>query len=124
MTATSTQSPAAQPVPRDGPDPLAAPGEADVTAHVDFAALSRAATEAGAAVRPLMRQGEFLIRLGLVQRANVLGRDKDKKTRDMLAADMERLAGPKAMGDLFKVLALSRPGLHLPVFDPLPESQH
>ena len=101
-------------------DPLSAPGEADITAHVDFAALARAAAAAGATVRPVMRQGEFLIRLGLVERANVLGRDKDTKTRDAIAAGIERLAAPKAMGDLFKVLAISAPGLMLPVFDPFP----
>jgi NADH dehydrogenase [ubiquinone] 1 alpha subcomplex assembly factor 7 len=101
-------------------DPLAAPGEADLTAHVDFAALARIATEAGAEPRALMRQGEFLIRMGLVERAKVLGRGKDTKTRDAIAAGMERLASPKAMGDLFKVLAVSGPGLHLPVFDPYP----
>ncbi len=100
-------------------DPLATPGEADVTAHVDFAALARAATAAGAVTRSLMGQGEFLIRLGLVDRANVLGRDKDKKTRDAIAAGIQRLAAPKAMGTLFKVLAVSAPKLTLPVFDPI-----
>jgi NADH dehydrogenase [ubiquinone] 1 alpha subcomplex assembly factor 7 len=100
-------------------DPLATPGEADVTAHVDFAALARAATAAGATPRALMGQGEFLIRLGLVDRANVLGRGKDKKTRDAIAAGIERLAAPKAMGTLFKVLAISAPKLKLPVFDPI-----
>jgi NADH dehydrogenase [ubiquinone] 1 alpha subcomplex assembly factor 7 len=99
--------------------PLAAPGEADVTAHVDFAALGRAAMATGAQIRPLMGQGEFLIRLGLVDRANVLGRGKDKPTRDAIAKAIERLAAPKAMGTLFKVLAVSAPGLKLPVFDPI-----
>jgi NADH dehydrogenase [ubiquinone] 1 alpha subcomplex assembly factor 7 len=101
-------------------DPLAAPGEADITAHVDFPALVRAAAAAGAEARKVMHQGEFLIRLGLVERAKVLGRDKDQKTRDGIAAAMQRLAAPKAMGDLFKVLAISAPGLKLPVFDPMP----
>ena len=101
-------------------DPFSAPGEADLTAHVDFAALARAATEAGGAARPLMRQGEFLIRLGLVERSKVLGRNKDTKTRDVIASGIERIAAPKAMGDLFKVLAISAPGLMLPVFDPYP----
>jgi SAM-dependent MidA family methyltransferase len=100
-------------------NPLAAPGEADVTAHVDFAALARSATAAGAEARALMGQGEFLIRLGLVDRANVLGRGKDKKTRDTIALAIERLAAPKAMGTLFKVLAVSSPGLKLPLFDPI-----
>ena len=100
-------------------NPLTAPGEADVTAHVDFAALARAAAAGGAEARPLMGQGEFLIRLGLVDRANVLGRGKDKATRDALAKGMERLAAPKGMGTLFKVLAVSSPGLKLPIFDPI-----
>ena len=98
-------------------DPLAAPGEADITAHVDFGALAQAATTAGAVARRVMNQGEFLVRLGLVERANVLGRGTDKRTRDAIAAAIERLAGPKAMGDLFKVLAVSSPGLRLPVLD-------
>jgi SAM-dependent MidA family methyltransferase len=98
-------------------NPLAAPGEADVTAHVDFAALARAAAAGGAAPRPVMTQGAFLVRLGLVERANVLGRNKDARARDGIASAIERLASPKAMGELFKVLAVSSPGLHLPVFD-------
>lgn len=97
--------------------PFAMPGEADVTAHVDFSALARTAAEAGLEPRPVIGQGEFLVRLGLVERANVLGRDKDTKTRDQIASAIERLAGPKAMGQLFKVLAVASPGLKLPVFD-------
>jgi NADH dehydrogenase [ubiquinone] 1 alpha subcomplex assembly factor 7 len=97
--------------------PFAMPGEADVTAHVDFSALVRTAADAGLEARPMMTQGEFLIRLGLVDRANVLGRDKDARTRNQIASAIERLAGPKAMGTLFKVLAVASPGLKLPVFD-------
>jgi NADH dehydrogenase [ubiquinone] 1 alpha subcomplex assembly factor 7 len=100
-------------------DPLATPGEADVTAHVDFAALARAAVAAGAVARPLVGQGDFLVRLGLVDRANVLGRGKDAKTRDAIASAIGRLAAPKAMGTLFKVLAISAPGVKLPLFDPI-----
>ncbi len=97
--------------------PFAMPGEADVTCHVDFSALARTAAEAGLHPRPVMAQGEFLMRLGLVERANVLGRDKDTKTRDGIASAIERLAGPKAMGTLFKVLAVASRGLKLPIFD-------
>ena len=98
-------------------DPLETPGEADLTAHVDFSALARAATEAGSEVREIMSQGEFLIRMGLVERAKILGRGKEAKIRDEIAKAMERLASPKAMGQLFKVMAVSAPGQRLPIFD-------
>ena len=84
---------------------------------MDFAALARAATTAGAEARTLMPQGEFLLRLGLIQRAEVLARGGDNKARDAIAAAMDRLAGKKAMGELFKVLALTSPGVSLPAFD-------
>ena len=59
------------------------------------------------------------IRPGAADRAKVLGRGKDQATRDAIAKGMERLAAPKAMGTLFKVLAVSSPGLKLPIFDPI-----
>jgi len=98
-------------------DPLAEPGEADLTAHVDFAALARAATEAGARPRPLVTQGEFLRRLGIAARAERLAAGKDAATRAAIAAAVDRLTAPEAMGDLFKFLALSHSGLALPAFD-------
>jgi SAM-dependent MidA family methyltransferase len=98
-------------------DPLAAPGEADLTAHVDFAALARAAIEAGAAPRPLITQGEFLARIGIAARAERLAAGKDAATREAIAAAVRRLTAPEAMGDLFKVLAVSQSGLALPAFD-------
>jgi NADH dehydrogenase [ubiquinone] 1 alpha subcomplex assembly factor 7 len=98
-------------------DPLTAPGEADMTAHVDFAALGQAARAAGAAPRSLLNQSEFLYRLGLAERASELSRGKDAETASAIAAAVERLAGRASMGKLFKVLALSSPALALPVFD-------
>ena len=99
-------------------DVLGHPGEADLTAHVDFAALAQAANEAGAVAWPLLTQGEFLARLGLAERSAALARGKDAKAAAAIAAAAERLAGPQAMGNLFKVLAVSAPGLRLPGFDP------
>jgi SAM-dependent MidA family methyltransferase len=98
-------------------DPLADPGEADLTAHVDFAALAGAATEAGASPRRLVTQGDFLGRLGIAARAERLAAGKDDATREAIAAAVHRLVSPEAMGDLFKVLALSQSGLALPAFD-------
>ena len=53
-------------------DPLKNPGQADVTAHVDFQALARAAEDVGARVHGPVAQGEFLTRLGIETRAVTL----------------------------------------------------
>ncbi len=98
-------------------DPLAAPGEADLTAHVDFAALAGAADGAGGVARRLTTQGAFLTRLGIVERAARLGEGKDSETKASLQSAVDRLCGRQTMGDLFKVLAVAQPGLVLPVFD-------
>lgn len=98
-------------------DPLIAPGETDLTAHVDFAALAKAAADAGALPRPLLTQGEFLNRLGLGARVEALSAGKDDATREALQIAADRLAGENSMGDLFKVLAVGAPGLPLPAFD-------
>jgi SAM-dependent MidA family methyltransferase len=92
-------------------DPLAEPGQADLTAHVDFAALVRGAEQAGAACHGPMPQGEFLTALGLVARAGRLGAGADEATREALKEAVERLAGADEMGELFKVLVLTQPGI-------------
>ncbi len=98
-------------------DPLAAPGEADLTAHVDFAALARRAREEGARTHGPMSQGAFLLALGLAERAEALGAQSDAATREALAAAVERLSGEDEMGTLFKVLALTPAGVIPPPFD-------
>jgi SAM-dependent MidA family methyltransferase len=98
-------------------DPLGAPGEADLSAHVDFAALAAAARSAGAAVQGPMPQGVFLARLGLFSRAAILARmDPTHAQRHLAAA--QRLAAPEHMGRLFKVICLCHPDLPpLPGFE-------
>ncbi len=93
-------------------DPLAGPGEADLTAHVDFAALAQAATSAGARAFGPMAQGAFLTALGIGLRAERL-RASGAAARDLTLA-LERLTGAGGMGTLFKVLALASPGLPAP----------
>ncbi len=88
---------------------LAHPGEADLTSHVDFAALEKSAREKGLETRTAT-QGDFLLALGLLQRAGRLGAGKDGATQERIRSEVERLAGPEQMGELFKVLALGRPG--------------
>ncbi|PHP67396.1 methyltransferase [Zhengella mangrovi] len=93
------------------PDPvLDHPGTADLTAHVDFAALARVAQGHGLAAR-LADQGDFLLRLGLLERAGSLGAGKSEAQQDAIREAVERLAGPEQMGKLFKVLGIGGKGL-------------
>ncbi len=86
-------------------DPLASPGEADLTAHVDFAALARAS---GTRTFGPADQGAFLMALGLAARLEMLCKARPDQAA-ALRAGAERLADPAAMGTLFKVLALTGP---------------
>lgn len=87
-------------------DPLARPGEADLTAHVDFEPLAEAARKAGAAASALTPQGVFLERLGITARAQSLAaRLSDDALQSHIAAH-RRLTHPEEMGTLFKALAL------------------
>ncbi|MET3353808.1 UNVERIFIED_ORG: NADH dehydrogenase [ubiquinone] 1 alpha subcomplex assembly factor 7 [Xanthobacter viscosus] len=97
-------------------DPLSAPGNADLTAHVDFAALARIGREAGLRAFGPLEQRAFLARLGLAQRAERLKRDAPAEVRASVDAAARRLAGDGAreMGRLFKVLVLAHPEIGLP----------
>jgi NADH dehydrogenase [ubiquinone] 1 alpha subcomplex assembly factor 7 len=96
-------------------DPLEAPGEADLTTHVDFAALSRAARAAGAKVLGPTTQGEFLNQLGVKRRAEALWRRGSEEQRAEILSALRRLTGGgdarEAMGELFKVIAVTHPSL-------------
>ena len=94
-------------------DPLAAPGEADLTTHVDFAALARAAARAGATLHGPARQGDFLRALGIEARAERLKRNASPDQARAIDAALSRLtgSGPADMGELFKVLAFSDPSV-------------
>ena len=102
-------------------DPLAHPGEADLTAHVDFAPLARAAQAAGARVSGMVTQGEWLLRLGIAARAERLAQAGDQGAM----AALHRLTAPAEMGHLFKVLALWAPDVPVPPgFEPLDKDAH
>jgi NADH dehydrogenase [ubiquinone] 1 alpha subcomplex assembly factor 7 len=89
--------------------PFDQPGQADLTAHVDFAAI--AANAAPAQVSAMTPQGVFLERLGITARAQALARRGD---RQAIAAAHRRLTHPGEMGDLFKVIGLAPQGAPLP----------
>ena len=87
---------------------LADPGEQDLTAHVDFEAVAKAADDADAAVTPVIAQGEWLIRLGIEARAQALSRANPDRAGDVQAA-LDRLTSREDMGELFKVMAIHSP---------------
>ncbi len=88
-------------------DPLKTPGSADLTSHVDFTPLETIVNATECTTYPLMTQGEFLLALGLLERAGALGQHADDATRKRLTEEAERLALPNQMGDLFKVFTFS-----------------
>jgi NADH dehydrogenase [ubiquinone] 1 alpha subcomplex assembly factor 7 len=89
--------------------PLECPGQADLSAQVDFRALAEAAAAGGAAVHGPVAQGTFLRALGIEARAlRLLGRASAEQRRE-LRAGLFRLTDPSAMGEAFKVLVLASP---------------
>ncbi|MBA8880550.1 class I SAM-dependent methyltransferase [Phyllobacterium myrsinacearum] len=97
-------------------DVFAQPGEADLTTHVDFAMLATAARSQGCKTGA-MTQADFLLALGLLDRAGALGSGKPVAFQEQIRADVERLAGPDQMGTLFKVLCVTDPATHLFPFE-------
>lgn len=86
-------------------DPLTSPGQADLTAHVDFGAIKRAVHAQGP-----VKQNHFLTSLGLYQRSDKLAQHHPDKAI-ALRLSVQRLTAPEAMGSLFKVLAICPPDL-------------
>ena len=92
-------------------DPLAEPGSADITAHVDFTALGASAAAAGAKTYGPIDQGPFLTGLGLAARAErlraaALARNRPDQAA-AIATAYKRVSAPTEMGSLFKALAFS-----------------
>jgi SAM-dependent MidA family methyltransferase len=92
-------------------DPLILTGLQDITAHVDFTALAEAGREAGLDVAGYTTQGAFLLAAGITELVNETA---DELARLKAAQQVKKLTLPHEMGELFKVLALSR-GLREPL---------
>jgi NADH dehydrogenase [ubiquinone] 1 alpha subcomplex assembly factor 7 len=88
-------------------DPFAEIGQADLTAHVDFAVLAALAQRSGLAVAATT-QGKWLTAMGIDARAATLVRAAPARANEIAAA-RDRLVNAAAMGDLFKVMAMTAP---------------
>ncbi|MEP5937879.1 MAG: SAM-dependent methyltransferase [Erythrobacter sp.] len=89
-------------------DVFASPGEADLTAHVDFGTLADVASRQGAKVMGITTQGEWLIAMGIDARASALSRQSPVQA-EVIQRQRDRLTGPDQMGALFKVMGWSAP---------------
>lgn len=94
-------------------DVLSDIGEADITAHVNFAWMKEVAEEVGLSTHLLAHQGKFLRALGAELRAMSLCEGLDKNGQVTIASGLERLISPMQMGELFKVLVVAHPDLKI-----------
>jgi len=91
------------------------PGDADLSAHVDFATFAEAARNAGAAIWGPCPQGRFLAALGAETRLAALSARAGPEQQALLASGLNRLIDPAEMGSLFKAMAVTSPDLPAPV---------
>jgi NADH dehydrogenase [ubiquinone] 1 alpha subcomplex assembly factor 7 len=102
-------------------DPLTAPGDVDLTAHVDFAALGERAESIGARIHGPVAQRDWLRRLGIDKRAATLKAHAPYGKALEIDQTLSRLTagGARGMGELCKVIAIADPKLNpLPGFEP------
>ena len=90
------------------------PGNADISHWVDFAALRRAAIETGARFIGPVTQADFLMAIGLCERAENAARLCDAERRRALFAAVDRLVGAHHMGTAFKVALIVPTGDGVP----------
>ncbi|WP_019222361.1 class I SAM-dependent methyltransferase [Bartonella rattaustraliani] len=94
-------------------DIFESPGEHDLTSHVGFFFLKKIALEQGCFAE-VIEQGDFLVKMGILERAGQLGANKNAILQARICQDVKRLAGPDQMGKLFKVLSVSDKNIPLP----------
>jgi NADH dehydrogenase [ubiquinone] 1 alpha subcomplex assembly factor 7 len=90
------------------------PGEADLTAHVDFERLAETARAVGASAYGAIPQSDFLRRLGIEHRAKQLKKAASDRQKSEVISGLNRLIGENEMGRLFKVLAIAHADQPMP----------
>ena len=94
-------------------NPFFLPGLQDITSHVDFTAVAEAGADAGCQLAGYTTLAQFLLNCGITE---LLARTPVEEASDYLprAAPVQKLLSPAEMGELFKVIALSR-GIESPL---------
>ncbi|MFL5298563.1 MAG: class I SAM-dependent methyltransferase [Phenylobacterium sp.] len=96
-------------------DPLARPGEADLTVHADFPSLMAAARDHGAEAA-ILTQADFLARMGIGPRCEALVAARPERSAK-LGRQLTRLIAADEMGELFKACVIHSPGWTPPAFE-------
>lgn len=97
-------------------DPLAFPGESDLTVYADFPVVRDAARKTGAGATDAIPQGLFLGMLGIQHRAETLKAARPDRV-EVIDRQLARLVAPDQMGELFKAACIHSPGLVPPGFE-------
>jgi NADH dehydrogenase [ubiquinone] 1 alpha subcomplex assembly factor 7 len=93
---------------------LESPGKVDLTSHVDFEALLTAFRSGGARGLPLLTQAEFLEKMGIGRRTEMLARKLEGSARENLESASQRFIDANQMGLLFKVACATHPAMPAP----------
>ena len=94
--------------------PLENPGQADLTAHVNFGELIDASKSESTAVYGPLTQRDFLLRMGIRARAEILSKYADANSKDDIYKSLRRLIGHREMGEAFKVLVINSTKMQAP----------
>ena len=86
------------------------PGHSDITSHINFKLFSKSLSEDNLAVKKITTQSEFLKKVGILERADILSKKMTFKEKANMFYRLKRLIDPKEMGDRFKVIFAQKKG--------------
>ena len=86
------------------------PGHSDITSHINFKLFSKSLSEDNLAVKKIITQSEFLKKVGILERADILSKKMSFKEKANMFYRLKRLIDPKEMGDHFKVIFAQKKG--------------
>ncbi len=86
------------------------PGHSDITSHINFKLFSKSLSENNLAVKKITTQSEFLKKVGILERADILSKKMTFKEKANMFYRLKRLIDPKEMGERFKVIFAQKKG--------------
>jgi cyclopropane-fatty-acyl-phospholipid synthase len=86
------------------------PGYSDITSHINFKLFHEILNKNNLDVKKITNQSEFLKKIGILERANILSKKMTFKAKANMFFRLKRLLDPKEMGDLFKVIFAQKKG--------------